>query len=500
MQKKTIIHLLLMCLLLIVLPMNALAAQATIQVKVNGKSLQLDAAPFIENGRTLVPLRGIFEAIDAQVSWDSYSKTITASRADISIRIQLGNTKAMKNGKEIKLETAAKAVNGRTFVPLRFIGESFGAQVLWDSGSKTISIVDQKPATSTSGKLLTIQQVAEKRNEVVLIKIYDKRNEEIGTGSGVIASADGKVITNYHVIDGATTIEAYTSDKKKYLVSGVYSYDVARDLAVLQLSNASKLPAAKLGDSSKMKIGDNVVAIGSPLGLQDTVTNGIISSNRKIDGYEFLQTSAPISPGSSGGALYNMYGEVIGITSAGFIEGQNLNLAIPINEVKAHLKSTTLTSVKDMIKQVYTAFSYDKYAEFLLEYFNHFPIPLDSPRYDLSLHSTYVQEAKDNSKVLEIYLTIPVAEYADFARAMKQGHELDVTTWLYDVLLDAELRYSDKQIYVILDVEGKFNQDMLNFFGSDVITHSDGTHSAYLGHFGHGDNNKLSYNWYYEWN
>ncbi|WP_243154785.1 S1C family serine protease [Clostridium thermarum] len=160
-----------------------------------------------------------------------------------------------------------------------------------------------------------------------------------GAGSGVIVSKDGYIVTNNHVIDGASKITVKTTDKKSYTAK-LIGKDVKTDLAVLKIED-SDLTTAVYGDSSKLVVGELAVAIGNPLGeLGGTVTEGIISAlNRDvvIDGQtmNLLQTSAAINPGNSGGGLFNEYGELIGIVNAkssgSGIEG--LGFAIRINTV-----------------------------------------------------------------------------------------------------------------------------------------------------------------------
>jgi putative serine protease PepD len=201
------------------------------------------------------------------------------------------------------------------------------------------------------------------------------------TGSGVIITADGEVITNNHVVSGADTVKVKLSDGKTYTAK-VVGTDPDKDLALIKLQGARGLKAASLGDSSKVKVGDEVVAIGSPEGLTGTVTSGIVSAlNRDVtvakdqdqgrqqqqDGgwpfefggqqfngdtgdskttYKAIQTDASLNPGNSGGALINMNGEIIGINSAmyspssatGSTAGSvGLGFAIPIDTVKADL-------------------------------------------------------------------------------------------------------------------------------------------------------------------
>src|SRR5262249_34570209 len=158
-------------------------------------------------------------------------------------------------------------------------------------------------------------------------------------GTGVIITKDGFVLTNEHVLAGATQTRVTLSDGRQFdaeLVGG----DPASDLAVVRVKTGEPLPTPKLGDSDDVMIGESVIAIGNPFGLNSTVTTGVLSAvNRSIrgDGREyhgFLQTDASINPGNSGGPLLNMDGEVIGITTAILGNAQGIGFAIPINRAR----------------------------------------------------------------------------------------------------------------------------------------------------------------------
>src|SRR5215831_5151952 len=158
-------------------------------------------------------------------------------------------------------------------------------------------------------------------------------------GTGVIINRDGFVLTNEHVLAGSTQIRVTLSDGRQFdaeLVGG----DPASDLAVVRVKSKDPLPTPKLGDSDDLMIGESVIAIGNPFGLNSTVTTGVLSAtNRSIrgDGREyhgFLQTDASINPGNSGGPLLNMDGEVIGINTAILGNAQGIGFAIPINRAR----------------------------------------------------------------------------------------------------------------------------------------------------------------------
>src|ERR1041384_6087023 len=154
-----------------------------------------------------------------------------------------------------------------------------------------------------------------------------------GSGSGVVIDSDGHIITNSHVIGDATEIEVRFSDKSK-LIAQVVGKDVDTDLALLKVTTDHPLSSAKFGDSSTVRVGQWVLAVGSPFGLDRTVTLGVISGigreNINLSRYEnFIQTDASINPGNSGGPLFNLRGEVIGINTAIINFAQGIGFAIP---------------------------------------------------------------------------------------------------------------------------------------------------------------------------
>jgi S1-C subfamily serine protease len=176
---------------------------------------------------------------------------------------------------------------------------------------------------------LTAEQIAEKATpSVVLIRV------PAGLGSGFVVSNDGRIVTNYHVIRGAKQATVVTADGREFKDVELMAADPGHDLAVLRIG-AHGLRALALGDSAIAKPGEHVVAIGHPLGLGNTVSDGLLSAVRVISPQRtLLQISAPISPGSSGGPVFNDRGEVIGISTLLISGGQNLNFAVPINAVK----------------------------------------------------------------------------------------------------------------------------------------------------------------------
>jgi S1-C subfamily serine protease len=182
---------------------------------------------------------------------------------------------------------------------------------------------------------------------VVSIAVFDAAGTPLKDGSGFIISRDGKLVTNYHVIEGASSALVKFGDGGIYAVDGVIGASPGVDIAVLKVKAASdkEFSYLRLGNSDSVNIGERVIAIGTPQELEGTVSDGIISGRRDVKDLpqvgllginpqtSIFQITAPISPGSSGGPLLNGAGEVIGVTFLSAREGQNLNFAVPIRYV-----------------------------------------------------------------------------------------------------------------------------------------------------------------------
>ena len=186
-----------------------------------------------------------------------------------------------------------------------------------------------------------IPAIAKAGNDVVVsIITSDKDGKPVAQGTGFLVSTDGRIVTNYHVIKGASSAIVKLPDGAFYDVDGVVAFDKTRDLAVIK-AHGQNFRVVTLGNSDRVQVGEEIVAIGSPLSLESTVSNGIVSGIRTIkeEGGKFLQITAPISPGSSGGPLFNMAGEVVGVTTLYLKGGENLNFAVPINDAKPLLSA-----------------------------------------------------------------------------------------------------------------------------------------------------------------
>ncbi|MER6161811.1 trypsin-like peptidase domain-containing protein [Streptomyces sp. NPDC001868] len=261
-------------------------------------------------------------------------------------------------------------------------GTAYGIQEL--TGTDTVASSSTSTSVVPTSQKGTVSGVATAVSPSI-VEISASSNAGESTGSGVIITSDGEIITNNHVISGASQIKVTTSDGKSYTAE-VVGTDSKKDLALIKLRDASGMKAATLGDSAGVKVGDQVVAIGSPEGLTGTVTSGIVSAldrdvtvstdesqgqqQQQQDGgqwpfefggqefngdtgsstttYKALQTDASLNPGNSGGALIDMNGNIIGINSAMYSAADatsssagsvGLGFAIPINTVKADLST-----------------------------------------------------------------------------------------------------------------------------------------------------------------
>lgn len=171
-------------------------------------------------------------------------------------------------------------------------------------------------------------------SSVVRLDCYDKNGELYATGSGFAMFEEGTIVTNYHVIaDGVYSITAQREDGMSFEINHVVAYDAQKDIAILKTNAVTGMTLLAQGDPTLMSKGENVVAIGSPLGILNSVSEGVFSGYLSDAGESYIQFTAAISHGSSGGPLFDDHGNVIGITSASYEDGQNLNLAVPIEEV-----------------------------------------------------------------------------------------------------------------------------------------------------------------------
>jgi hypothetical protein len=209
------------------------------------------------------------------------------------------------------------------------------------------------PALPPPPQKLTTAQIAEKATpSVVMIENFNEDGVKASQGSGYVFSGDGIIITNYHVVRGAKSLNIRLPGQEPYRVDSVLGYQIDHDVAALQVSGGS-LSALTTDTLDEPKVGDKVVAIGAPLGLESTVSEGIVSAVRDAGTVHIIQTTASISPGSSGGPLLNEFGKVIGLTTATVRDGQSLNFVVSakhISELLSRRQPITLSEMLDQTK------------------------------------------------------------------------------------------------------------------------------------------------------
>jgi tetratricopeptide (TPR) repeat protein/phosphohistidine swiveling domain-containing protein len=181
---------------------------------------------------------------------------------------------------------------------------------------------------------------------VVVVVTFDEKNEPLMQGSGFVVREDGAIVTNYHVIGNAKDIKVKVGEKVLD-VEGLILADKENDLVILK-AKGEKLQTVKIGDSEKATIGEKVYVISSPKGMENTISDGLLSGIREISpDKKVLQITAPVSSGSSGSPVFNKDGEVIGIATFLLEEAQNLNFAMPVDLIKDKIKNKKITALKE---------------------------------------------------------------------------------------------------------------------------------------------------------
>ena len=222
-------------------------------------------------------------------------------------------------------------IGGNNFFKLRDLGSLLGFTVDYDAATNTAVVLSGADA----GPALTAAEVYAKCAPAVFyIETVGCDGYPYASGSGFFIDARGVAVTNHHVIEDALSATATLTDGRTLPITEVLFFDETVDYAVIRVEG-SGFPTLPVGSSAAVAGGEKVYAIGSPEGLQNSISDGIISNPRRSDMYDYIQTTAPISHGSSGGALINDRGQVVGVTVGSIEAGQNLNFAVPINAVLA---------------------------------------------------------------------------------------------------------------------------------------------------------------------
>lgn len=263
-----------------------------------------------EDHHMLVPLRTISESLGYEVNWNSVNKDILVNKTESNALLHMNSQLAELNGNVIELDVAPVDIDGSTMVPLRFIARKseVGISVDTTSTEQQIKISTETPENSLNADSIIYLQT-------------DKMQ-----GSGIILSNNGMIATNYHVVEGASTIQIIFNDGTEYTgQTKVIGLDAQKDIAILQIE-ARDLDPAIVNLQQEIISGDVIYTIGSPHGNKNFISEGVIIDSNS----DSINMSALIDKGNSGGGLFHENGNLLGMTYA---FGKNQNLAIPIQTI-----------------------------------------------------------------------------------------------------------------------------------------------------------------------
>lgn len=356
------------------------ATPAAASLRVDGKPLSLTA--YIINGSHYFMLRDLAKAVSGsekqfEVVWDARASSVDlvagkkytptgeeGKPAEDGAKLAVPSSLLITLG-GYSTDYTAYLIGSNHYFKLRDIMSAFNIGVTWsqetgvitlDTSANYVQDVEFAPDVDSTN-LLTTMDVADKSDSVLMIDVYDEKGEEIAQGSGFFVTGNGWIVTCFHVIDGAARVTATTESGKTYQIGSVLAYDMGKDTALLKANGVSQAPCLPVGDSDSLRRGQSVVVIGSPYGMQNTVSDGIVSNFRtdvglRDEGTTDIQVTVPISSGSSGGPLFDLHGRVVGIIYATHLIGQNLNFAIPSNDFKVLFHTVAPISFETMGKQV----------------------------------------------------------------------------------------------------------------------------------------------------
>jgi N-acetylmuramoyl-L-alanine amidase len=206
---------------------------------------------------------------------------------------------------------------------------------------------------------LSAEGVLDKGKSIVTIKAYDLNRQLINTGKGIIISPDGQVVTNLSTIDSVSYVECITHDNRTYSASGVLNYSIADDLAVLKIDNTHSLDYINIGDSTKLKLNDQVIGLYNANNSKNEIVNGIVREVNNTDGEEYILISGNKSMVGSSGMLLNVQGDMIAIMIDGFVDGKEESIGIPSKKVLSLLSSANFKTFEGLFNEMYPPLGLD---------------------------------------------------------------------------------------------------------------------------------------------
>lgn len=323
----------------------------SIQLWIDGEQVKLSAPIYKESGVAMVPMKDLLDSLAVSSVLEKKTQAIIIRDGSFTITMAVGQKEAIINGKTVKMDAAAALKNNVPYVPLRFVAEQLDASVKWDGAVPAIHVSswyyqemeqDLEEAPVIELEKLTSTEIVDLYDESIVMIMT---NQALGSG---IVIGENLVLTNYHVMEDATSATVNTINYDEITVQGVVAADEEADLAIILTEEPLDVMQVEVGYGYQARKGDRVYAIGSPLGIQNTVSEGLISNLSYENGVSYIQTNAQTDHGSSGGALFNEYGELVGITYAG-IDGSyaDLNFAVAAFQAALLIDSVTDKMVKD---------------------------------------------------------------------------------------------------------------------------------------------------------
>jgi outer membrane protein assembly factor BamB len=338
---------LLVLLLMLCLSVPARAESSSeIHVKVNGAAITFPVDPRNIEGRVLVPMREIFEALGSTLDWNGTTQSVHATAASgLQVDLHIGSRVAQADGQLLVLDVPPRLIDGRTLVPVRFVAEALGAAVTWEEPTQTVVITAGAPSGAAlhTGAPSSREELLERALPATVMMNEASVQGAEWVASGFFLNSKGLVVTNYHVLNEALGPEIMTHDGKRYNVTKVVAANKAADVAVVE-TEAVGYAALPLSLQENATPGEGVLAIGNPLGEQWSVTEGSVSSgDRMVEGRPYVEHTAPLNKGNSGGPLIaTRSGRVLGMNTFMATDGagQSHYFAVPGATIAAVLDGT----------------------------------------------------------------------------------------------------------------------------------------------------------------
>lgn len=312
------------------------ANEQDIRLWADGEWIKLEAPIYKERGVAMAPMKELIQALGARSTYESKSSTLIISDIGVAISLTVGSDSAFVNGNRYKMPAAAVNKSGTIYLPIRFISEYLDADVVWDAAGNAIKLsswrysgamgeeIDQVEVDAEPLEPLTARDIAEFYDESVVMITTNT-----GVGSGIVIG-EQLILTNHHVIEDAASATALSIYDEEYEISGVVVSSPWSDLAIISTKEDMGLLPVQL-EPVFVEKGSKVFAIGSPRGVQNSISEGIVANYRYEAGGRYIQFNAPIDHGSSGGALFNEYGQLIGVPTFKIANTTaQLNYAVPI--------------------------------------------------------------------------------------------------------------------------------------------------------------------------